>query len=55
MKMCNSLQALSVIYGRDFMILGMRLTYRLPYACQYGRVIKDFFTAESVTRLCLTK
>ena len=26
------------------MALGMRIAYRLPYACQHRRLIKDFFT-----------
>ena len=37
------MQVLSVICGRDSMILGMRITYRLPYACQHGRLIKRYF------------
>ena len=33
----------AVICGRDSMILGMRITYRLPYACQHRRLIKRYF------------
>ena len=29
------------------MALGMRIAYRLLYACQHGRLIKDFFTAKN--------
>ena len=36
-----------LICRRDSMALGMRIAYRLLYACQHGRLIKDFFTAKN--------
>ena len=41
------MQFLSVICRRDSMALGMRIAYRLPYACQHGQLIKDVFTAKN--------
>ena len=47
MKTYLSIQVLFFICRRDSMVLGMPITYRLPYSCQHGRLIKDFFTAKN--------